>query len=101
MVQPKLCEPTAPVTVQPAVAVLHDTPPPASSGSLIATPVSVPGPLLVTTMVNVAVDPAVTVPPSGVLYMSLTRAWQVMSPGSLTGSALVAPAVAVLFIAAQ
>src|SRR5947208_2653405 len=54
-VQFNVCVPTLPATEQPDVAVLQFTPvpPPAGSGSLIATPVAVPGPLLVTTIVNV------------------------------------------------
>src|SRR5206468_157498 len=61
MVQLSVWVPTLPATEQPDVAVLQFTPvpPPAGSGSLIATPVAVPGPLLVTTIVNVAVSPAV------------------------------------------
>src|SRR5262249_26207937 len=73
-VQFNVCAPTAPVTLQFGVAVDHVTPvpPPAGSGSLIATPVAVPGPLLVTTMVNVAVSPAVIVVPSGVFTIAIT-----------------------------
>src|SRR5215218_3228998 len=96
-----VCAPTAPVTVQPAVTVPHVTPPPAGSGSLIATPVAVPGPLLVRTMLNVAVEPAVMTPASGVLAMASTGVWQVMLPVSLTESALLEFAVAVLFICVQ
>src|SRR5712691_3483652 len=101
MVQPKLCAPTAPVTVQPTVAVVHVTLPPAGSGSLIATPVAVPGPLLVTTMVKVAVSPAVIVPLSGVFAIASTGVWQPRWPGSDTGKVLVALAVAELSIATQ
>ena len=52
---------------QPAVAVVQFTPPPAGNASVIVTLAAVPGPRLVTTMVNVAVSPAVIVAPSGVL----------------------------------
>src|SRR6187200_1173550 len=61
------CAPTAPLIVQPAVAVVQVTPPPAGSGSLSVKAFAAPGPLFVTTIVNVAVAPAVIVPPSGVL----------------------------------
>src|ERR1700675_488472 len=67
IVQPSTWVPTGPVMLQPAVLVLQVPPPPAGSGSLIVTLVAVPGPLLVTTMVKVAVSPAVMAAPSGVL----------------------------------
>src|SRR5262245_19793396 len=60
------CDPTAPVIVHCGVLVVHVTPPPLGSGSLSVTPFASPGPRFVTTIVNVAVPPAVTVPPSGV-----------------------------------
>src|SRR5436853_223124 len=71
-VQFSVCAPTLPATEQPDVAVLQFTPvpPPAGSGSLVGTPVAVPGPLLVTTMVNVAVSPAVIVVPSGAFLIA-------------------------------
>src|SRR5947207_1550208 len=65
----KTCAPTAPVTVQPAPDDrTHVTPPFPGSVSLITTPVAVPGPLFVTTIVNVAVWPEVigAAPASGV-----------------------------------
>ena len=71
--QSSFCVPTAPVTVQPVVAVAQVTPPPAGSGSSVrVTPVAVPGPRLVTTMVKVAVAPARIVPASGVLAICST-----------------------------
>src|SRR5438874_1941144 len=64
----RTCVPTGPVTVQPAPEdSVHVTPPPAGSGSFSTTLLAVPGPPFVTRIVNVAVWPAVTVPPSGVL----------------------------------
>ena len=58
------CVPGAPLTVQPVEPVVQFTPPPGGSVSLSVTLFAVPGPRLVTTMVNVAVSPAVTVPPA-------------------------------------
>src|SRR5262245_57379045 len=54
------------VMAQPTVPVVQVSVAPEGRGSLITTLFAVPGPLLVTTMVKVAVPPAVTVPPSGV-----------------------------------
>src|SRR6266699_1045333 len=51
---------------QPAVGVCQVSVGPNGNVSLICNPVAFPVPVLVTTMVNVAVWPAVTVPPSGV-----------------------------------
>src|SRR5205814_958747 len=100
--QLSFCDPTAPLTVQPVVEVAQVTPPPAGSGSSTrVTPVAVPGPRLVTTMVNVAVSPAVIVPLSGVLAIASTGVWQPIWPGSDTDTAFVALAVAVLSIDAQ
>src|SRR5437667_464144 len=61
------CAPGAPLTLQPADAVVQFTPPPAGSGSVSVTLLATPGPALLTTMVNVAVSPAAIVCPSGVL----------------------------------
>src|SRR5206468_504944 len=61
------CAPGAPLTLHPADAVVQFTPPPAGSGSVRVTLVAVPVPVLLTTMVNVAVSPALIVCPSGVL----------------------------------
>src|SRR4249919_4237193 len=68
--QLSVCAAPAPVTVQPAVAVLHVNVAPFGSGSLIVALFAGPGPLLVNTMVKVAVWPAVIVPPSGVLAIT-------------------------------
>src|SRR5438093_1231065 len=64
---PKLQLSTFAATLQPAVAVVHVRPPGAGSGSFSVTLFAVPGPALLTTMVNVAVSPALIVAPSGVL----------------------------------
>ena len=69
-------------TVQFGVAVPHVRP--AGSGSSMTTFNAVPGPKLVTTMVNVAVSPALIVCPSGVFTICSTGVWQVMVPSSWT-----------------
>ena len=69
-VQVSVCAPGAPLIEQPAVLVCQFTPPPAGSGSVSTTAVAVPSPLLLTTMVNVAVSPALIVCPSGVLTIA-------------------------------
>src|SRR5437667_247755 len=61
------CAPGAPLTLHPAEAVVQFTPPPAGSGSFSVTLLATPGPALLTTMVKVAVSPALIVCPSGVL----------------------------------
>src|SRR6266581_8022125 len=55
------CAPGAPLTLQPADAVVQFTPPPAGSGSVSVAFLSVPGPALLITMVKVAVSPALIV----------------------------------------
>src|SRR4051812_7581502 len=90
------CVPTGPVMLQPAEEVCHVTPPPAGSESVNVTAVAGPGPLFVTTMVKVAVCPAVIVLPSGVLAIESTGiGTQVMRPLSLTGWRPVAVVLAV------
>src|SRR4029434_5969132 len=65
------CDPTAPLTPHPVVDVAQGTTPRARSGSsTMVTPVAIPGPRLVTTIVNVAVSPAVIVPLSGVFAIA-------------------------------
>src|SRR5437867_60192 len=61
------CAPGAPLTLHPADAVVQFTPPPAGSGSVSVTLLATPVPVLLTTMVNVAVSPALIICPSGVL----------------------------------
>src|SRR6185295_2497107 len=86
--------------------VVQVTPPPEGSGSLFVTAFAVPGPLLVTTMVNVAVSPAVIKPPvspgtSGLFTIASTGVPQVMLAPLLTEATFDPLAVAVLVIAAQ
>src|SRR5712691_3254123 len=59
------CAPGAPLTLHPADAVVQFTPPPAGSGSVSVTLLATPGPALLTTMVKVAVSPALITCPSG------------------------------------
>ena len=95
--QESVCAPGAPLIEHPAELVCQVTPPPAGSGSLSVTPKAGPAPVLLTTMVNVAVSPALIVCPSGVLTTRRPGGGgglQVMLPGSCALGALVALAVA-------
>src|SRR6266536_1884496 len=92
--QLSVCAPGAPLTLHPAEAVVQFTPPPAGSGSVSVTLLATPVPVLLTTMVNVAVSPALIVCPSGVLSTLSAGGWQMMLPGSCTDGLLLALAVA-------
>jgi len=88
-----------PLTLQPEVPVDQVTPPPTGSVSVTVTARAVPGPVLLTTMVNVAVAPGAIVAPSGVFeIVKAGGGTQVMEPGSDTCGAFVATAVAVFGI---
>src|SRR5688572_6791713 len=56
---------------------------------------AVPGPLLVTVIVNEALSPAFTTPASGVFTTLRPGQLMVISPASFTGAALLASAVAI------
>lgn len=100
-VQVSVCAPVAPVTVQPAVLV-DQTSCTAGSASVITTPVAAPVPTLPTRIVNVAVDPGVTIWPFGLFVMvSCGVETQVIDPLSCADEAFDADTVAVLFITAQ
>src|SRR6188474_582828 len=101
MLQFSVCVAPLPVIEQPALAVLHGSAAPLGSRSLTVTSVAVPGPLLVTTIVNVAVSPAWIVAVSGVLAIDSTGVWQVIWPEPLPWLALLATTLAVLFMSAQ
>src|SRR5207302_667145 len=75
-----------PVIAQPVTAGVNAqvTPPPMGSMSVSVTLLAVPVPALVSTIVNVAVSPALIVCPSGVLSIVRFGAWQVMLPGLVT-----------------
>src|SRR5205085_408097 len=66
------CVAPLPVIVQPAAPVAQVSAAPLGSGSVKVTPFAGPGPLLVSTILKVAVCPAVIVPPSGVLAITST-----------------------------
>src|SRR5436305_1251121 len=78
--QTSVCAAPTPWIEQLPVCVDHVRFAPDGSGSLIATPVAVPGQLLVKSLVKVRVCPAVIVALDGCLEIASTGVWHAMLP---------------------
>ena len=104
-VQPRLCEPTEPVTEQPVKAGFSDQlrSPPAGSGSVTVTLVAVPAPVLLTVMSKPMVVPALTGPAGFAVFVMLTDAQftVVVTSADWTRLLLSAVTVALLLTAPQ